>query len=200
MSEALLMRVRRVADELDARVAGASGGAGRSGRIRRRRRAGQRAPATRCRSAASAPCARPAAPGFTAIGAGVCDGADLELLARHGASLIACPQAICASAHAHRSWRSRATAPASHRQPAASGALDVLAEARSAALHSGLGAGEALRMATLGGATVLDCRQQIGSIEPGKAADLVCIDLGALACQPAAASRTPSHLPRRAAR
>jgi 5-methylthioadenosine/S-adenosylhomocysteine deaminase len=71
--------------------------------------------------------------------------------------------------------------------PAASGALDVLAEARSAALHSGLGAGEALRMATLGGATVLGLQAQIGSIEPGKAADLICIDLGALACQPAAA-------------
>src|SRR2546423_10247187 len=32
-------------------------------------------------------------PGFSAIGAGSCDGADLELLARPGAGLIACPQA-----------------------------------------------------------------------------------------------------------
>src|SRR5256885_10284879 len=30
---------------------------------------------------------------ISAIGAGSCEGADLELLARHGASLIACPQA-----------------------------------------------------------------------------------------------------------
>jgi len=42
-------------------------------------------------------------------------------------------------------------------------------------------------MATLGGATVLGLSAQIGSIEPGKAADLVCIDLGALGGQPAAA-------------
>src|SRR5207253_1062182 len=69
----------------------------------------------------------------------------------------------------------------------AAGALDLLAEARAAALHSGLTAGEVLRMATLGGATVLGLSAQIGSIEPGKAADLVCIDLGALGGQPAAA-------------
>jgi len=42
-------------------------------------------------------------------------------------------------------------------------------------------------MATLGGATVLGLQAEIGSIEPGKAADLTCIDLGALSGQPAAA-------------
>jgi 5-methylthioadenosine/S-adenosylhomocysteine deaminase len=42
-------------------------------------------------------------------------------------------------------------------------------------------------MATLGGATVLGLQAQIGSIEPGKAADLICIDFGALSGQPAAA-------------
>ncbi len=41
-------------------------------------------------------------------------------------------------------------------------------------------------MATLGGATTLGMSSLIGSIEPGKAADLVCFDLGALAFQPAA--------------
>src|SRR6266446_5345963 len=101
--------------------------------------------------------------------------------ARNGASLIACPQADL-----RLGARSPVVALEGNRtglgtdSPAAAGALDVLAEARSAALHSGLGAGEALRMATLGGATVLGLQAQIGSIEPGKAADLTCIDLGAL--------------------
>jgi 5-methylthioadenosine/S-adenosylhomocysteine deaminase len=188
MSEALLMRVRRVADELDARVAvhlaelagpAESADAGVQDSARAQRAAGP------LRQLHALGLLRP---GFTAIGAGVCDGADLELLARHGASLIACPQADL-----RLGARSPVVALAGNRtalgtdSPAAAGALDVLAEARSAALHSGLGAGEALRMATLGGATVLGLQAQIGSIEPGKAADLICIDLGALACQPAAA-------------
>jgi 5-methylthioadenosine/S-adenosylhomocysteine deaminase len=190
MSEALLTRVRRVADELDARVAvhlaeltgpaeSADAGAG-------------------VQDSASAPRhERPLRqlhalgllrPGFTAIGAGVCDGADLELLARHGASLIACPQADL-----RLGARSPLAALEGNRtalgtdSPAAAGALDVLAEARTAALQSGLGAREVLRMATLGGATVLGLSAQIGSIEPGKAADLTCIDLGTLSSQPAAA-------------
>jgi 5-methylthioadenosine/S-adenosylhomocysteine deaminase len=41
-------------------------------------------------------------------------------------------------------------------------------------------------MATLGGATALGMNAQVGSIEAGKFADLVCIDLATLACQPAA--------------
>src|SRR5204862_4260178 len=126
-------------------------------------------------------------PGFSAIGAGSCDGADLELLARHGAGLIACPQA-----ELRLGARSPVAALEGNRtglgtdSPVAAGALDLLAEARAAALHSGLGAGEALRLATLGGATVLGLSAQIGSIEPGKAADLTCIDLGALSGGPAA--------------
>jgi 5-methylthioadenosine/S-adenosylhomocysteine deaminase len=81
------------------------------------------------------------------------------------------------------------------------GALDLLAEARVAALVSGLGlsspgggavvggtggtatADAVLRMATLGGATALGMSSVVGSIEAGKAADLVCFDLSALPCQ-----------------
>ena len=198
-SEALLMRVRRVADELDARVAvhlaelAGPAESADAAELAVRALAGAGVQDSARAQRAARPLRQLHAlgllrPGFTAIGAGVCDGADLELVARHGASLIACPQADL-----RLGARSPVVALEGNRtglgtdSPAAAGALDVLAEARSAALHSGLGAGEALRMATLGGATVLGLQAQIGSIEPGKAADLTCIDLGALACQPAAA-------------
>ncbi|MBM3346679.1 MAG: amidohydrolase family protein, partial [Betaproteobacteria bacterium] len=63
--------------------------------------------------------------------------------------------------------------------------LDLFSEMRHAALvakaHSGnaaaLDATSVLHMATLGGARALGLDQQIGSLLPGKAADLVAIDL-----------------------
>jgi 5-methylthioadenosine/S-adenosylhomocysteine deaminase len=190
MSEALLTRLRRVADELDARVAvhlaeltGAAETADPGAGVQDGARAPRYEPALRRLHALGL-----LRPGFTAIGAGSCEGADLELLARHGASLIACPQADLrlgarsplASLEGNRTGLGTDS-------PLAAGALDLLAEARAAALHSALAAGEVLRMATLGGATALGLQAQIGSIEPGKAADLTCIDLGALSGQPATA-------------
>jgi 5-methylthioadenosine/S-adenosylhomocysteine deaminase len=47
-------------------------------------------------------------------------------------------------------------------------------------------ASRALRMATLGGATALGMNAHVGTIEVGKFADLICIDLATLASQPAA--------------
>jgi 5-methylthioadenosine/S-adenosylhomocysteine deaminase len=69
--------------------------------------------------------------------------------------------------------------------PPSVGALDILAEARVAALiDSELTAEDALRIATLGGATALGFGSVTGSIEPGKYADLACFDLNRLASQP----------------
>ena len=47
-----------------------------------------------------------------------------------------------------------------------------------------LDAASALRAATLGGARALGFGERTGSIEPGKEADLVCVDLSELETQP----------------
>ncbi|HEX5756102.1 MAG TPA: amidohydrolase family protein, partial [Arenimonas sp.] len=70
--------------------------------------------------------------------------------------------------------------------------LDMFSEMRTAALlakgvsgdASALDAASALRMATLGGARALGFGDRIGSIEAGKRADLICVDLDPLETQP----------------
>ena len=73
---------------------------------------------------------------------------------------------------------------------ASNNALDLVSEMSAAALISrvsgaeGLSAADALAMATIGSAQALGLGQQIGSIEAGKWADLTCVDLSQLHCQP----------------
>jgi 5-methylthioadenosine/S-adenosylhomocysteine deaminase len=70
--------------------------------------------------------------------------------------------------------------------------LDVFAEARLASLIAkvaandagALPAAEVLRMATLGGATALGMEGEIGSLEEGKQADAIAVDLGGLSHAP----------------
>jgi 5-methylthioadenosine/S-adenosylhomocysteine deaminase len=70
--------------------------------------------------------------------------------------------------------------------------LDMIGEMRTAALlgkavaadASAVSAAQALRMATLGGARALGLDDTIGSLVPGKCADIVAVDLGALETQP----------------
>ena len=59
------------------------------------------------------------------------------------------------------------------------------AETRAAALlYPQQSAEQVLQLATLGGAATLGLAGDIGSLEPGKSADFICIDLDTLACQP----------------
>lgn len=192
-SETTLLRVRRVADELDARVA-----------MRLDEfPASYAAPAALCGAVvphavaegAAAPAAQLLAqlnrlgllrPGFSAVGALPCGGPALELIQRTGASLIACPQAQLRLGEAlpgGLALLAGARTGLGTDSPALSGAFDVLAEARTAALIGGLSGAAALGLATLGGATTLGLAAEIGTIEPGKAADLTCIDLAAAGCQ-----------------
>ncbi len=70
--------------------------------------------------------------------------------------------------------------------------LDMLGEMRSAALlgkavagsASAVPAADALRMATLNGARALGLEHLIGSLEPGKSADVAAINLGDMETQP----------------
>jgi 5-methylthioadenosine/S-adenosylhomocysteine deaminase len=76
--------------------------------------------------------------------------------------------------------------------PASNNDLDMLGEMRTAALlakgvsgdAAALPAAAALRMATLNGARALGLADEIGSLVPGKAADVVAVDLGALENRP----------------
>ncbi len=75
---------------------------------------------------------------------------------------------------------------------ASNNTLDMLSEMRKTALlakattsdASAITAKDALRMATLDGATALGLARETGSIEPGKWADLSCVDLNRIHSQP----------------
>jgi 5-methylthioadenosine/S-adenosylhomocysteine deaminase len=126
--------------------------------------------------------------------------ADLELVAQTGISVVTCPQSslrlgsgVCPIGE----LRARDVQVGLGTGSAiTAGALDILAEARAAVLLSGsmakeettLSSEEILCMATLGGAAALGLGSQIGSLEAGKAADLIAIDLNELATQPAGAT------------
>jgi 5-methylthioadenosine/S-adenosylhomocysteine deaminase len=70
--------------------------------------------------------------------------------------------------------------------------LDMFGEMRSAALLAkgvamdacALDAASALQAATLGGATAMGLDHLVGSVEPGKQADLICVDLSQIETQP----------------
>jgi len=129
-------------------------------------------------------------PGFTALHMNLLDAEDLALAQNTGISVVACPQSNLrlgsGSCPAAELLHRNVTVALGTDSPVSSGAFDVLAEARLAALLSGLSAADALAAATLGGAVALGLGATCGSIEPGKAADLICIDLDSLACQSSA--------------
>ena len=118
--------------------------------------------------------------------------AELDLLAREGVSVAHCPSSnlkLASGIAPVAGMRLRGIRVGIGTDGAASNnRLDVLGEMRTAALlakgasgdASVLAAAEALEMATLEGARALGIDGRVGSIEPGKAADLAAVELSAL--------------------
>ena len=122
--------------------------------------------------------------------------AEIHLCAERGVSVVHCPESnlklasgfcpVCAL------QRAGVTIAIGTDGAASNNDLDMFGEVRTAAIlakavandAAGFSAHEALRAATLGSARAMGLDEQIGSIEPGKQADLVCVDLSALETQP----------------
>jgi 5-methylthioadenosine/S-adenosylhomocysteine deaminase len=122
--------------------------------------------------------------------------AEIRKLASAGASVVHCPTSnlklACGIAPVRAILDAGATVGIGTDGAASNNMLDVLAEVRMAALLAHVAAGDdgaiaaeqVLRMATIDGARVLRRDHEIGSIEPGKWADLTCIDLVRCNSQP----------------
>ena len=122
--------------------------------------------------------------------------AEIALCAERGVSIAHCPESnlklasgFCPVAKITRAGVNLAIGTDG---AASNNDLDMFGELRTAALlakgvgedASALDAFAALRAATLGGAKAMGFEHLIGSIETGKQADLVLVDLGALETQP----------------
>lgn len=122
--------------------------------------------------------------------------AEIDLCAEQGVSIVHCPESnlklasgFCPVEHLRRSGVNVALGTDGC---ASNNDLDMFGEMRIAALlakgvaqdASALDAASALRMATLNGARAMGMADLIGSIEPGKRADLCVVDLDRIETQP----------------
>ncbi|OPG08113.1 N-ethylammeline chlorohydrolase [Streptomyces sp. GKU 895] len=117
-------------------------------------------------------------------------GPEIAVLARTGTSVAHCPVSNlklgCGIAPVPRLLSAGVTVGLGTDGAVSSNTLDVLGAVRQAALvHKAggdptlVGAEQAVRMATIEGARALGLAAQLGSLESGKRADLVVLDLGA---------------------
>ena len=128
-------------------------------------------------------------PGLIAVHAIHLEPHEVELLARHGCSVVHCPSSnlklASGFAPVHSMLKNGINVALGTDGAASNNRLDVLTEMRTAALLAkavardaqALPAHTALRAATLGGARSLGLGTRIGSIEPGKRADLAALAL-----------------------
>lgn len=122
--------------------------------------------------------------------------AEIALCAARGVSIGHCPESnlklasgFCPAAALQRAGANLAIGTDG---AASNNDLDMFGEMRTAALlakavaddAAALDAATALHAATLGGARALGFGDRVGSIEPGKQADLVCVDFDAIETQP----------------
>ena len=121
---------------------------------------------------------------------------DLALLVESNTSVIHCPESNLKLASGfcpvERLWQAGVNVAIGTDGAASNNDLDLLGETRTAAMlakavagsATALDAHRALRMATLNGARAMGLESRIGSLEVGKAADMVAFDLSGLAQQP----------------
>ena len=121
---------------------------------------------------------------------------DLVLLVESNTSIIHCPESNLKLASGfcpvERLWQAGVNVAIGTDGAASNNDLDLLGETRTAAMLAkavsgsvtALDAHRALRMATLNGARAMGLEGEIGSLEVGKAADIVAFDLSGLAQQP----------------
>ncbi|HBM84734.1 MAG TPA: TRZ/ATZ family hydrolase [Halieaceae bacterium] len=121
---------------------------------------------------------------------------DIALLAETGAQVVHCPQSnmklASGACPVARLLAAGVNVALGTDSAASNNGLNLFGEMRSAALlakltssdASALSATQALYMATLGGARALGLDEQIGSLETGKLADLIAVDLSGPETQP----------------
>ncbi len=122
--------------------------------------------------------------------------AEIHLCAERGVSVVHCPESnlklasgFCPACALERAGVNIAIGTDG---VASNNDLDMFGETRTAAIlakavandAAGFDAFTALRAATLGGAKAVGFGDRIGSIEPGKQADLICVDLSPIETQP----------------
>ncbi len=122
--------------------------------------------------------------------------AEIALCAARGVSVVHCPESNLKLASGfcpvHRLVHAGVNVAIGTDGCASNNDLDMFGEMRTAALlakavaddASAFDAASALRAATLGSAKAMCLDHLVGSIEPGKQADLSCVDLSALETQP----------------
>ncbi|MEF3081469.1 TRZ/ATZ family hydrolase [Luteimonas sp. SMYT11W] len=122
--------------------------------------------------------------------------AEIHLCAERGVSVVHCPESnlklasgFCPACALERAGVNLAIGTDG---VASNNDLDMFGETRTAAIlakavandAAGFDAFTALRAATLGGAKAVGFGDRIGSIAPGKQADLICVDLSPIETQP----------------
>ncbi|HUF19997.1 MAG TPA: TRZ/ATZ family hydrolase [Burkholderiales bacterium] len=135
-------------------------------------------------------------PGLIAVHSVHLEPSEIALLAEHGCSVAHCPASnlklASGFAPVGKLLDAGVNVGIGTDGAASNNRLDILSELRLAALIAKADSGDprtlsahaALRMATLAGARALGLESSIGSIEPGKSADLVAVNLSALEVSP----------------
>ncbi|MEA3195536.1 MAG: 5-methylthioadenosine/S-adenosylhomocysteine deaminase [Betaproteobacteria bacterium] len=130
-------------------------------------------------------------PSLVAVHAVHLDGQEIDALAQQGASVVHCPSSnlklASGFAPVHSMLKKGVNVALGTDGAASNNRLDMFQEMRTAALLAkavgddaqAMPAHAALRAATLSGAKALGLEKITGSIEPGKAADLIAVDFSA---------------------